>query len=175
LNAALTPGLLRSLLSFNAETGLFIWKSRPVEMFTDERAARVWNTRYANREAFTCINKDGYRVGAIFYANVYAHRIAFLMVEGRRIPDGLEIDHINGVRSDNRWINLRAVPRIINTRNRSRSNSRIYPGIIERNGRFRASISVKGKPQYLGTFPTAQQAIAARQKAESELGFVTRN
>lgn len=174
MSAVLTPETLRSLLSFNPETGLFVWKDRAVEMFPNERSAKVWNARYANREAFTCTNKDGYRVGAIFYTNVYAHRVAFLLVEGRHIPDGLEIDHINGVRSDNRWVNLRAVPRITNTRNRSRSNSRIYPGIIERNGRFRASISVRGKPQYLGTFATAGEAIAARKAAEAEFGFITR-
>lgn len=45
-----------------------------------------------------------------------AHRIVF-EVFAHEIPDGLEIDHVNGVKTDNRLCNLRAVTKIENQHN----------------------------------------------------------
>lgn len=40
---------------------------------------------------------------------VYAHRIVWMVVNGEDIPDGLEINHKNGIRSDNHPSNLELV------------------------------------------------------------------
>ena len=49
----------------------------------------------------------------------YMHRWVWEQVYGP-IPDGWEIDHINGVRTDNRLENLRCIPQAANKRNRKR-------------------------------------------------------
>ena len=48
------------------------------------------------------------------------HRIIYEMFYGE-IPEGYVVDHINGNSSDNRIENLRAVPTIVNSRNRKMS------------------------------------------------------
>jgi hypothetical protein len=48
---------------------------------------------------------------------VMAHRVVYITRYGE-IPDGYVIDHINRKRDDNRIVNLRAVPVIINLKNR---------------------------------------------------------
>lgn len=64
----------------------------------------------------------GYVTLKIDYVRYTGHRIAWLLMTGDW-PQ-FEIDHINGVRHDNRWINLRDVPRSINQQNRRN----LYPG-----------------------------------------------
>ena len=96
------------------------------------------NTKYAGKQA-GFIRQDGYRLVSINGKSEYAHRIIYLMMTGK-YPDG-EIDHYNRNRSDNRWSNLKDVPRKINTRNRSMSsnNTSGYANIssIKRKGEHR--------------------------------------
>lgn len=47
---------------------------------------------------------------------LYLHRWLWKMKNGP-IPAGYTIDHINGIRTDCRWCNLRCVPIVINLRN----------------------------------------------------------
>jgi hypothetical protein len=49
------------------------------------------------------------------------HRIAWKMYYGEDPPEGLEIDHINRIRTDNRIKNLRAVTGKENRKNSSRA------------------------------------------------------
>ena len=52
----------------------------------------------------------------------FVHQIVYEAFNGP-IPQGMDIDHINGVRDDNRLENLRAVPRKINALNRHAANA----------------------------------------------------
>lgn len=52
----------------------------------------------------TDIDQDGYRHVYLNGKNYKAHRLVFIL-SGR--DDVEEVEHINGIRSDNRWINLR--------------------------------------------------------------------
>src|SRR5689334_22074801 len=106
--------LLRKLLDYDPETGLFRWKARSPAMF-DGNATRCnrWNGRLAGKEAGN-VRGDGYRsidVGNIKYL---AHRLAWALHHGE---EPIEIDHINGDRGDNRYANLREVTRTENNMN----------------------------------------------------------
>jgi hypothetical protein len=88
-----------------------------------------------------------------------------------QVHQGLEVDHINGNRLDNRRSNLRPATRQENVRNRKvqKNNKCGFKGVSCEKGRFRAYICVNNKLIHLGMFTTAEEAARARDKAEKEL------
>lgn len=165
------PDTLRELLDYDPETGRLHWKRRDDKWFTTARDCARWNTQFAGKEAFTSINK-GYRSGAVLGKKVQAHRAAFSIHYGR-IPTG-QIDHINGVRADNRIENLREVDARGNARNQSlRADSTTgFVGIHKQpDGLFLAHITDAGRHYQIGRFDTLRDAIIARKFCERILGF----
>lgn len=76
----------------------------------------------------------------------FAHRIIWEMFNGA-IPEGKEIDHINGVKSDNRIENLRLCDRHINCKNaaKRRDNSSGVTGVSKTyNGKWVVQIQYNG-------------------------------
>lgn len=104
----------------------------------------------------------------------YARRVVWEMHNGP-IPKGMQVDHINHIRYDNRLCNLRLVSCVDNARNKGKSpkNTSGYTGVYYRKdcGKWRACISVNNKTVNLGTFETKEEALAARKLAEKRLGF----
>ena len=88
----LTQELLLSSLSFNLETGLF------------ERRGKIVGYE----------NNNGYIIIRLFGENYLSHRLAWFYIHGYW-PN--IIDHINGIKSDNRIDNLREVTRSQNAIN----------------------------------------------------------
>jgi hypothetical protein len=84
----------------------------------------------------------------------------------------IDVDHINGIRTDNRRCNLRACTRQQNIFNSSKrcTNTTGYKGVYldKRNKRFRARIKINGLEIPLGYFETALEASEAYNKAASE-------
>lgn len=159
-----TQDVLRALLEYNPETGLFIWK---------ERGVSSWDNRWAGKPALCC-NWNGYKVGVILCKrSVQAHRVAFKYMHGHD-PVG-QIDHINGIRFDNRIANLRDVTVLENRRNAAcpSHNTSGFIGVRFRpdRNRWRAHISVNNNTKHLGSFSTREEAIAARKAAEAFYGF----
>lgn len=164
--------VLLQLLSYNPETGRLYWRTRPVEGFATLRAGRLWNTRFANYEAFTGRHPTGYCVGRVDGQRYKAHRVIWKMVYG---TDPEEIDHVNGDRADNRLNNLREVYRLENTRNRAKSakNSSGVQGVSwhKAAGKWAAKIGIGYRTINLGLFKEFHEAVAARKAAELEYGF----
>jgi len=167
---------LMSILEYNPETGGLTWKPRFLADFNDgghQAAHNVakWNGKHAGKPAFTATKGDGYKHGAIFGRNYTAHRVIWKMVHGVEAED---IDHINGVRSDNRLENLRSVPRSINGKNISRQARHTTPGTgVRKNnrGKWQAYILADGKFISLGCHDTPEAALAIRKAAEVAYGF----
>lgn len=92
-----------------------------------------------------------------------------------QIPDGMEIDHINHIRTDNRIENLRLVSRLTNMKNKSMyaNNSSGVTGVRwdSRFGEWISRITTNGKIIYLGSFDNINDAITARNVAEAKIGF----
>ena len=79
--------------------------------------------------------------------------------------DGLEVDHVNGNRLDNRRCNLRVVSRAENAQNHpSRRGTSAHRGVTRRGDRWIAQGKVGGRNHYLGIFD--DELTAARVAAE---------
>jgi len=85
-----------------------------------------------------------------------AHRLATYIMEGH-VPQ--VIDHINGIRNDNRWCNLRGCTHAENIRNQK--SLKKYKGVYARKDRRAASISYNGISHYLGRFQSDIDAAKA--------------
>lgn len=112
------------------------------------------------------INEKGYVV-IRFMGKVHkAHRVAFYLMMGRWPT---EIDHVNRVRHDNRWCNLREVTHKENQRNRKPGRKQ---GVRQlESGKWKASIGGSKNRKHLGMFDTREQALEARHEAEWALNY----
>ena len=173
------PTVLRQLLRYEPETGKLFWKERAAHWFKEsdtvsiETRCRIWNTRYAGNRAFTRSGDNGYHRGQVFKKDTYAHRVAWTIHHGAW-PEN-DIDHINGVRTDNRISNLRDVTRSVNLQNQ-RVNARSTSGFTgvswcKRRSIWRSRIFVGGKEVTLGTFAKIEDAVMARAQADKKYGF----
>jgi hypothetical protein len=98
----LTQGRLKELLNYDPETGVFTWLESRKACKKGERAGNI--------------GPIGYERIQVFRKQYLSHRLAWFYMEGF-LPTGIEIDHINKNRADNRWKNLRLVSRQCNAKN----------------------------------------------------------
>ena len=171
------PTVIRLLLDCDYDTGKLTWRTRPVWMFKDGgksalHTSKVWNRKYAGREAFTATVK-GYKRGSVGGTAVEAHRVVYCHKHG--VWPRFHIDHIDGNSINNRIKNLRDVTPIENARNKpmSHQNKSGHNGVhwCNKDKRWVAQISIKNKSKHLGQFREIEDAVAARKIAERELGF----
>lgn len=150
---------LRQRLMYDPDTGKLYWR----EMQNSSRGRGMFNTRYANKEAFTCL-KDGYLNGKLEKNNFLAHRIIWAIYHG--YEPKLEIDHINGNRSDNRIANLRQVTKAENAQNRKtrRTSKSGIDGVywVQKIQKWRAVKYENKKARSLGVFENLNDAIQCR-------------
>lgn len=100
------------------------------------------------------------------------HRLIWKIVTGDD-PGNMQVDHINRIRHDNRWKNLRLVDMSDQMANRGvlKTNSSRLKGAYKTSDRrpnrkpYRSSIMRNGKSVFLGYFDTAEEAHAAYIKA----------
>lgn len=141
----LTQERLKELLRYNPDTGVF--------------------TRIKTGKEAGCLD-GGYIVLNAGGKLHYAHRLAFLWMTGSLPPE--YVDHINGVRSDNRWSNLRPATHAENCRN-SRARKGLKGVFPRSNGTYRARVTFNGKKYNIGTYKTPELAHAAYCEKASEL------
>ncbi len=103
---------------------------------------------------------------------IHGHRLAFLQEEGY-LPK--LVDHINRVKSDNRWENLREATYSLNAQNtETRStNSSGARGVHydTKKEKWTATIKLQNKSIWLGYHENLEEAVAARFKAETNCGY----
>jgi len=169
-----TKARLHELFEHDADAGVLIWRTRPADHFATVWGWRRWNSRYAGTVAGALDKGKGYRRIYIDGKSWWEHRMVWIYANGD-IPGGMQIDHINGNRSDNRVVNLRLVTHAENGRNQSmpRTNTSGVIGVrwSKRDSKWQAKIKIDGRSKHLGYFDTLEAAIAARAEAEREFGF----
>ena len=102
-------------------------------------------TRIDNGRVAGTINGDGYRSVMVDGRLYQAHRLAWLYVHGSFPPDC--IDHINGIRTDNRIENLRPATKSQNTMNSKApsTNSTGVKNVSRNRGGYLAGVKVGGR------------------------------
>lgn len=120
------------------------------------------------------VTNFGYRTVHYNRKRYLAHRIIWEMHNGQ-IPEGMEIDHINHDRLDNRIENLRLVSHAENQKNQKthRMNTSGVTGVhwCKSRRKWVARITVNGKHINLGGFDSKDSAVSARKNAERRFGF----
>jgi len=156
----ITADEARELLHYEPETGVF---TRRVKTSSRAKAGSAAGT----------VNGRGYLRIRLTAKQYLAHRLAWLIMTGEFPPE--QIDHINGVITDNRWCNLRSVTRQENNRNRAvrRDSASGIMGVRKHRptGPWVARITVDGRRINLGYFKDLADAIAARKLAEAKHGY----
>lgn len=150
---------LRALLHYDPETGVF-------------RHLRTRGKGKAGAIAGSPSKKFGYVYIRLCNRLFPAHRLAWFYMTGELPELPFSVDHINGNRLDNRWINLRLA-----TYEQQAWNvgaARICKSGLKgawpckTTGRWQSIIGTDGKRVFLGRFDTAEEAHAAYMKAARE-------
>jgi hypothetical protein len=169
-HANITPELLRQLLRYEPDTGKLFWLPRPVEMFSSNGSCKSWNKKYSGLEAG---NGSGHKYLRVCISNVkyFAHRIAWMMENGE-IPEKMMIDHINGIPTDNRMVNLRLATKSQNMHNMGvgATNTSGSKGVhwYERKKKWHVQIRVCGSRKHIGYFSDIKDAESAYIAAAEE-------
>lgn len=103
------------------------------------------------------------------------HTIVVENATGKKIPEGMYVDHINEDKLDNRLCNLRIVSPQESARNMpiKSNNTTGVTGVAKasKGNGYRAYITVNKKRMCLGTYPTIEEAARVRHCAEQKYGF----
>lgn len=149
MSTGLTAADLRKRLDYDQISGEFTWiATRSPRVSPGDRAGRT--------------DGRGYREITIDGRPYKAHRLAWLWIYGSWPVN--DIDHINGVRDDNKISNLRDVTRSVNLQNQKRArcdNSCGLLGVSPSHGRWQAEIKTPSMKIHLGTFTSPEAAHAA--------------
>lgn len=132
--------------------------------YEDEKLYK-WSKRYSDWKEYVPrgINTGYYRVSfGSGKHTMYIHVILWMLYTGKNIPSGMQVDHKNGVRTDNRFENLRLV-----TCRQNSSNCKIHREgkeagytYVKGINKYKAYIHFGNTKVYLGLYDTKEDALA---------------
>lgn len=158
---------INTRLNYDPSTGDFTWK------VSESNRVRVGS------KAGSKSKSTGYVYIGFDNKLLAAHRLAFVLMTGIW-PENL-VDHINQVRHDNRWVNLRPATNAENKRNGKlhRDNTSGYMGVTWNKARkkWRSQIRTGLARLHLGLFDTPELAAIAYNEAARKYhgSFATQN
>jgi len=157
----LTQDRIKELVWYNLTTGNLIWLNN--------------SCRTKKNEIAGSLNKlTGYMQIGVDCKLYQLHRIIWLYMEGY-LPEN-DIDHINGVKDDNRWVNLRHLSHQCNSRNRNNLNRNNISGVTgvswhRVSKSWHVQISSNRKSNCLGYYKDFDKAVKVRYRAEIDYNY----
>ena len=149
---------LNDLFRYDPESGVVFWKKNPSKRNCIGLPAGT-------------LHRTGYYMLCVDRKKYAAHRMAWFLTY-REWPRA-QIDHVNGIRSDNRLANLREATPSQNRMNEGKRSGKgsVYKGVSWHGigKKWQAHIWANGKHEYLGLFETEEMASAAYKHAASRL------
>ena len=156
-NSILTQQRLQQLYHYDPETGHFTRKFETVL------------NKAGTQSGF--IRKDGYIQIEIDKRHYLGHRLAWLYMTGEWPKN--EIDHINRIKHDNRYCNLRDVRRYINSLNKNipKNNTSGHTGIKweKKSNKWQVKFQMDNKIYNLGSFYDLEIALQVKEAKVKEL------
>ncbi|MGM8924818.1 HNH endonuclease [Enterobacter hormaechei subsp. steigerwaltii] len=165
---------LRTIFKFDEKDGSLIWKKREPNEFSSLRACNAWNSKMAGKKAGygNRFRSKKYLVVGINGEQFLAHRLIFKIIHNSE-PEN--VDHMDGNGLNNKPANLRGTDSAgnhLNVMMSERNTSGVVGVSLHRKSNlWRARITQGNVSKSLGYFPDFDLAVAARKKAELELGF----
>jgi len=161
--SSISPEELRRVFSYDRKTGLITWLSCRNTSYNGKVAGTIRTDRW--NKSYVMIQFHG--------GNFFAHRVAWAIVHDEWPAD--QIDHKNGVGTDNKLKNLRAATNAQNARNKKlkSTNTSGFNGVRWHSigKKWNARITIDGKEKSLGMFHRFEDAVEARKAADVKHGF----
>lgn len=114
-------------------------------------------------------HSSGYRYLCYKRTQYREHTLAWFFL--KRVWPKDQIDHVNGIKDDNREWNLREA-----TNSQNQMNSPIYKtsttgfkGVSKKGNKFQSQIGINGKNYYLGLYDSLEEAVEVRKRKEEEV------
>ena len=163
-DSPLTQERLKQVLYYDNKTGEFTWRENSSKSMSNKAAG--------------FLNDQGYILIGIGNDKYRAHRLAWLYVYGEWPQN--DLDHINGIKTDNFITNLREATDSQNLSNskKPKTNKSGFKGVSWHSNakKWQSHIRVNGKSIYLGLFQTPEKAHQAyRTAARKYKGDFARN
>ena len=162
----------------DTQLGYLINKPRSPEDFsipkrgTQKSYSVMWNKQHAWQVVGAGTNTNRYLTVKIDGLAYSVHRLIWFYATGSE-PE--LIDHINGIKNDNRIENLRTVSHLENCKNMAVTdrNTSGHIGVFWHKGeqKWGAKISNAGRRVYLGYYRNFEEAVKARKSAERQYGY----
>jgi hypothetical protein len=148
---------MRNKLRYDPETGDFFWLIDSPRTKIGQKAG--WP------------NDSGYRLISVNGRKYRAHHLAWYFIYG--VFPTNQLDHINGIRDDNRISNLREATDAQNRQNMAKrsDNKSGYIGVYWAAwaNKWRAEIAANGVKRKLGYFNTIDDAVTAYLAAKAKI------
>lgn len=134
-------------LSYNEHTGEFRWNIRSGKSKPNSLAGSL--------------KTNGYIAIQLFGYMYQAHRLAWFYFYGSWPKN--QIDHINGIKNDNRIENLRDVTSFINQHNQTAAHRNSNSGALgvsfdKNSGKWKSQININGKKTHIGLYNSKEEA-----------------
>jgi len=152
--------LISERLTYCPDTGKLTWRDAP-----GVRSNLVGTCP-------TVLNANGYFEIKIAGKTIPTHRLAFVLMTGNFPPDGMVVDHANGIRTDNRWCNLRLCTRAQNSQNKTGpapKNTSGFRGVNWHNHSksWAVRVCTKGNSKSIGYFDDLELAGLVADEARN--------
>jgi len=158
----LTQEYLNELFNYDPETG---YLTRKITRSNRNKVGdRVGSVSKHDKKTYLRVNIDRKRY--------YVHRVIWFLVTGNW---PIEIDHDDGDGTNNKWLNLKDVTRVINSQNHriadNNTSGVVGVSFFKRTNGWYANIKVKHENIYLGYHKDFFEAVCVRKSSENKHGF----